>query len=287
MNPEDKQTQKPIKALRTYKGDVEEALGKSKSTAATIMLAEEKRREERPEMSLPKRVESTGRNRTYLLLGTVMLFLAISVVGAVYYMKSTEKVTVKELNKALIEFNQESKVMVASTTRELLLQKIALEKDTFKMPANSILYINTSDSDGNPVSAEKLMSSISKRIPADLSRAFSGKYMIGVYSFDTNATFIILKTNEYETAYSGMLRWEKDLANDIGKIFSIPQNLLGSEVEFIDEEYKNKDLRVLKDSSNKSVLLYTFIDRSTIIITTDENVLSAIMGKYAISQNAR
>ncbi len=287
MNPDDKQSQKPIKALRTYKGDVEEALNKTQSTAATIMLAEEKRREERPELTSLKRVESTGRNRTYLLLGSIMLFLAVSVVGAVYFIKSNEKVTVKEQNKSLIEYNKESKILVASTTRELLLQKIAFEKDSFKMPANSILYINTSDSSGDPVSAETLMSTISKKIPADLARSFSDKYMIGVYSFDTNATFVILKTNQYETAYSGMLRWEKDIIGDIGKIFSAPQNLIGAEIEFTDEEYKNKDLRVLRDSSNKTVLLYTFIDRGTIIITTSEGVLSAIMGKYSISQNAR
>lgn len=287
MNPEDKQAQKTIKALRTYQGDVEEALGKTKSSAATIMLAEEKRREERPELASLKREESTGKNKLYLLAGTLLLVLAVSVVGVVYYLKSTEEVAVKKQNKSLVSFNKESKLLVASSTRELLIQKIVLEKDSFKMPANSILYINTSDASENPISAETIMTTLSWRIPNDFARSLSDKYMIGVYSFDTNAMFIILKTSDYGAAYSGMLRWEKDMIKDIGRLFSIPQNLMGDEAKFIDEEFKNKDLRVLKDSNNKSVLLYTFIDRGTIIITVDENVLSALLGKYAISQDSR
>jgi hypothetical protein len=56
MNPEEK---KPIKALRTYAGDVEEALSKTKSSAATIMIAEEKRREEKPELAPIRRSQET------------------------------------------------------------------------------------------------------------------------------------------------------------------------------------------------------------------------------------
>lgn len=287
MNPEENQVQKPIKALRTYAGDVEEALGKTKSSAATIMLAEEKRREEKPELAPIRRSQSSETNRLYLVLGSLMLFAAVAAVGGVYYYKSNQKIAIQEQSKALVNFNKESKIIVASSTRDQLLQKIVFEKDGFKMPVNSVLYINTSDTSGNPVSAGNVLEILSSRIPADLSRSFDSKYMFGVYSFDTNAAFLILKTSDYQVAYAGMLKWEKDLINDIGRIFATPQNMLGTENTFTDEAYKNKDLRVLRDQNGKAVLLYTFVDRSTIIITTDENVLSAILGKYSISQEAK
>lgn len=285
MNPEEK---KPIKALRTYAGDVEEALSKTKSSAATIMIAEEKRREEKPELAPVRRSQATETNRLFLVLGTLMLFLAVSVIGGVYYLKSNEKVEIKSQANALLTFSKEAKVVATNSTRDTLLQKIVFEKDGFNMPANSILYINTADKDGASVPATDVLTTLSKRIPADLARSFDGKYMFGVLSYDTNAMFLILKTSDYPIAYSGMLKWETDLINDMGRIFSIPQNLVGSEdAHFIDEEYKNKDLRVLRDSNNKPVLLYTFIDRNTIIITINEDILSAILNKYSVSQEVR
>lgn len=287
MNPEENTNQKPIKALRTYAGDVEEALNKTKSSAATIMLAEEKRREEKPEMAPARRQASTEKNRLYLVLSSVMIFLAISVVGTVYYFKSNQKIQVQEEAKALVTFNQESKVLVASSTRESLVQRILSDRNTFTMPANSVLYINTSDASGDPIPAEMFLSKISPHIPGDLARAFDGKYMFGMLSYDTNAAFMILKTSSYDIAYSGMLRWEKGMIDDLGRIFSLPENMMGTEASFVDEEFNNRDLRVLRDNDGKQVLLYTFLDKNTVIITVNNNDLKAIIEKYTLTQQTK
>lgn len=283
MNPEENTNQKPIKALRTYAGDVEEALNKTKSSAATIMLAEEKRREERPEMAPARREVSTERNRLYLVLGVVMLFLAISVVGTVYYLRSNQKIQVTEQAKALVSFSQESKILIASSTRDSLIQRILSERSSFTMPANSVLYINTSDAGGDPVPAEMFLTRISPHIPGDLARAFDGKYMFGMLSYDTNASFMIFKTSSYDIAYSGMLRWEKGMIEDLGRIFSLPENMIGTETPFVDEEYNNRDLRVLRSSDGQQVLLYTFLDKNTVIITVNNNDLKAIIEKYTLT----
>lgn len=287
MDPENKQPPKPIKALRTYAGDVEEALHKTKSSAATIMLAEEKRRETKPELSPLRREKSREINRLYLVLSSIMLFLAISVIGGVYYVKSNEKIVITEQAKAMISFTKEVNLPVASSTREQIIQKILNEKEAFNLAANSILFINTADGSGEPIPAEEIFSTIGKKIPPELARSFDSKYMIGIYAFDTNAPFIIVKTNDYQIAYSGMLKWEKGIIDDLGRLFSIPQNLTGGNANFIDEEYKNRDLRIITSVEGRTVFLYTFVDKNTIIITTTEDVLSAILSKYLISQQVR
>ncbi|MFZ2523538.1 MAG: hypothetical protein WAW92_04105 [Minisyncoccia bacterium] len=287
MDSENKQQPKPIKALRTYAGDVEEALNKTKSSSATIMLAEEKRREEKPQLSIIRRPQSSERNRLYLVLSSILLFLAISVIGAVYYLKQNEETVILQQSKALINYTKSVDLNVSSSTREQILQKISNERESFGQPANSVLFINTTDVTGEAFPAEELFTRISGKIPADLARSFQDKYMIGVYAFDSNALFMIIKTDDYQIAYSGMLRWEKNMINDVGRIFSVPQNLMGGNVNFIDEEYKNRDLRIVLDSNNKTVLLYTFIDKNTIIITTGEDVLNAILSKYIINQQIR
>ena len=49
MPPEEKKERVPIKSLRTYQGDVEEAIGRNKESSTTIFVAEEKRKVENPE----------------------------------------------------------------------------------------------------------------------------------------------------------------------------------------------------------------------------------------------
>ncbi len=136
-------------------------------------------------------------------------------------------------------------------------------------------------------SISEVLGLLAPRMPASLVRAFENKYMLGVYSFDTNEPFIILTTNDFPVAYSGMLKWEKDMVADIGKIFNI--SVVNSEppLAFTDEALKNRDLRVLKDNENKTILLYSFIDKNTLVITSNENIFNAIIGKYFVSQQNR
>ncbi len=288
MNPEEKtenavpqkDTQKPIRALRTYQGDVEEALSKNKSSAITVMVAEQKRREERPELAPPPKISLEIKNKTFFAVGSALLFLGILVVGGVYYyIKSTGETPVEQPNKSLVIFSKD-KTVTNTSDRQKLVGEILSERSSFNMAVNSILYLKIEDK-----SAESFLKLIASRIPDDLARSFDKEFMLGIYSFDTNEPFIILKTSDYPSSYAGMLKWEKDMVRDIGGIFSIPENLQGA--LFIDEELKNKDLRVLKNTENKTVLVYSFVDKNTLIITSHEELFTAVLGKYIISQQAR
>lgn len=288
MNPEQKPEPKienqPIRALRTYQGDVEQALSKNKSSAITVMVAEQKRREERPDLAPPK-ISTEVKNRTFFALGSVLLVLGILVVGGVYYyIKSTGETPIEQPNKSLVIFSKETN-LVTTSGREQYVQKINSEKNAFKLTTNSILYLKVVDGSGNTVNSEDFLKILANKIPSDLARSFDKEFMLGIYSFDTNEPFIILKTSDYPSSFAGMLKWEKEMVRDIGDVFSINENL--RDVAFIDEELKNKDLRILKDTDNKTVLVYSFIDKNTLIITSNENIFTAVLGKYIISQQAR
>ena len=106
--------------------------------------------------------------------------------------------------------------------------------------------------------------------------------MLGIYSFDTNEPFIILTTNDFPASFSGMLKWENNMVLDLGKLFSISENTATK--TFLDQALQNKDLRILKNTSEKTILLYSFIDKNTLVITTNQNILTAIVGKYLIGK---
>lgn len=294
MEPEKEKNDQPaqeqknlMKNLRTYQGDVEEAIAKNHFTTSTILIAEQKRKEQDAIANPEKAVNLESRNKLFIITGTILLILGIATIGAVYYLKSRNTVIVEQNTKALIGFSQEKTISVASLSRDKLISDILSEKEAMNLQVNSVIYTNTVDEGGNPEKIENILSILAPNMPPPLSRSFDKEYMLGIYSFNTKEPFIILTTNDFASSYSGMLKWEKDMVLDLGKIFSIPQEISSSTVEFKDESLRNKDLRVLKNNEKKTILLYSFIDKNTLVITTNDDILNAIVGKYNVSKQIR
>ncbi|MFA5888710.1 MAG: hypothetical protein WCW47_00995 [Candidatus Paceibacterota bacterium] len=284
---EETQEVKPsIKSLRTYQGDVEEAVQKNHYSASSILAAEQNRRDQTSsELEMPD--DSSARNKFFIILGSIMLLLGIITFVSIFYLKSKDEVVTQQKTKALISFSEEKLEPVLASTRERISSDILSEKKSFNLPVNSVLYINTVNASSTPAKIEDVLLLIAPQIPTALARSFDGEYMLGIYSFDTNEPFIILTTNDFANSFGGMLKWEKYMVSDLGKIFSIPQGTTLSNKGFIDKTLKNKDLRILQNENGKTMLLYSFIDKETLVITTNENILNALIGKYNISKQVR
>ncbi len=275
----------PIKSLRTYQGDIDEAMSKNKYSATTILVAEQKRRIEKP-LKVIKPANLEARNKLFVTVGIVLLFFGIITVVAVYYTRSNEQVVIEKQTKALIEFTKETKLDTGSITGPNLASRIAAETNNYKDPVNSVLFINTESSE-NTESVQKILSLLAPNMSSALLRSLDDKYMLGVIVYDTKAPFIILTVNDYPSAYAGMLKWEKNMAHDLKEMFSIEQNASTTDKTFIDEAIRNKDLRVLMGPKSDAVLVYSFIDKKTLVITRNENGFNAILAKFLSSQNTR
>ncbi|MBI4155935.1 MAG: hypothetical protein HY507_01745 [Candidatus Zambryskibacteria bacterium] len=289
MNSEEKSPprtlgENPIKSLRTYQGDIDEILAKGKTSISSIAIDEQKRRE-RSLLDSKKIGETEKVNKFFVLIGVMFLLLGAITVISVYYIKSNQKVAVEQKTKALIGYSEE-KILPAGLGREQLMASIIKERQLLKLPVNSVLYLNITEQNGLQTNIQGVLALIAPAMPPFLSRSFENQYMLGVYSFDTNEPFLILSTKDFATSYAGMLLWEKGMISDIGNLFSITENGLGANA-FQDKTVRNKDLRVLKDVSGKTVLLYSFVDKNTLIITSNENVFEGLLGKYVISKTER
>ena len=276
-----------LKPLRTYQGDVSDAIGKNKVSAVSIAVAEQKRKSR---LGLLDDIKPETKNRFYVIAGTIFFLLGILAVGIFYYLNSQNKTTATSQDVALLNYSQEIKIPVDNITRGQLIQGILAQKKSFSLPINSILFLNTVNVDvgtnaTTPASPQNILPILAPQIPPELLRHLSPDYMFGIYSFDKNQPFIILTVDDYGGGFSGMLRWESSMISDIGLIFdmattSAPQGGYA----FSDESLSNKDLRVVQDSSRKTVLLYSFVDKNTVIITVNETTFKALLSKYLISK---
>lgn len=285
MPPEEKKERIPIKSLRTYQGDVEEAIANNKYTSTTILVAEQKRRVEEPQKVVEVKYSGT-RNRVFIYFGGLFFILGVAIVTSVYYIKSSDDVVIERQVKTFLSPTKEIKIALASSTEDNIISTIVRERENFKLPINSVLYVNTVN-ENVPVDTSKILSVLAPSAPSSLVRSFDNKYMLGIYSYDTNEVFLILSVDDYASSYSGMLKWEKDMPKDLAKIFSVDQDFLTRTYSFSDLSIKNKDLRIIRDDAGKTIMLYSFIDKETLLITKNEKIFGAILARINISKQAK
>jgi hypothetical protein len=93
--------------------------------------------------------------------------------------------------------------------------------------------------------------------------------------------FIIIKLESFENAFAGMLAWEAKMLEDLGPLFSTRELAANtpSDTAFEDVTERNKDARVLRNPEGEVVLLYSFFDNNTLIITDSEETLRVILNR--------
>jgi hypothetical protein len=143
-----------------------------------------------------------------------------------------------------------------------------------------------------------------RAIPQTLLRTMTGPYLFGVHSFDENQPFFIIETDSYETAYRGMLDWERTMQGDLGALFarnpspktpvvpidtpvasttasSTPSVSDFIQTGFVDRVVENQDARVVLNEQGDLVLLWTFLGRNRIVITTNEYTLREVISRMS------
>ncbi len=157
-----------------------------------------------------------------------------------------------------------------------------------------------------PLDAETFLAALAPNIPPQLLRTVAPHYLLGVHSFDINQPFLIFSVDSYEGGYAGMLAWEGTMQQDLSPLFAYtptpkvaPQPTATSTATtsvastsatstsvarilsstFVDSIIENHDARVLQDGAGDVVFLWTFLDHSTVLITTNPNTVHEIISR--------
>lgn len=101
--------------------------------------------------------------------------------------------------------------------------------------------------------------------------------------------FIILKTNDFDVAFAGMISWEQNIIADLAPLFGapitksvVPQGAQQTELtppRFVDATESNRSIRILYDETGTERVIYAFISKSMFIITQDTETLAKILSR--------
>lgn len=294
--------QKPI---RTYEADIAEAIANKKTSVLNIAI-EEKKREEGTQSSVisnrattePK-ATSKGLKKFLMLLMSIILICGGIGGGYYLYLQSplaipqpevvTTKVTgiIKPDSQRKLELNSIKKSEFHEKVRDSLFNG---QLNNGKI--NELLLTNTVGSTTNIISGPNFLDMLGISAPDSLNRSLLNKWMIGTYDSESGRNpFIILTSDFFQNTFAGMLKWEKDMPDEMAIVFdykdrarplngtSTQESFYTIRGKFEDRTIMNRDVREFINENGELLILYSFINKDTLIITNNESTLSTMIQK--------
>ena len=108
-------------------------------------------------------------------------------------------------------------------------------------------------------------------------RALHAEFIIGSITTTKNEPFILIRSDNFDTLFAGLLAWEPSMQQELAPLFGTAQ---GENTAFTDAVQNNKSIRILRNTDDEETLLYSFINERTVIITTSSDALSKLIGRF-------
>lgn len=304
--PEPKKDPSVVKAVQTFQTDIQDMVGKQNASVVSIAAAEAERRAKQASVQVPvsePREWISTLIKTLAILGGVLLLLGA---GAAVYLvtRPAPSVTIApEAQAPFITVDQTLGFSVPLDSFKRTTGMAALEAQRQKinlslgLMARIYLTIAPSTEGGinAPLPVSQLFPVLAPNAPDSLVRALDPyEYLLGIHSYDENQAFLILKATSYEQAFSGILEWEPLMRQDLLPLFkrTPPVHAVSSTatttatssvsvaLKFVDRIIENHDTRTLETNSGDILLLWAFIDRTTLVIATNEATFREILSRH-------
>ena len=240
--------------------------------------------------------EAAAESKTSLVLVVigVLLVLAGIVGGAIAYLRYASistPVTFAPVAEPPIFVDEREQVSGEGTQLLAAIQK-SVQKP---LAAGSIrfLYLN----DQNP----SIFAALHFLAPDILERNVKAEgSMVGVINTGiaregsrggSQSPFFILSVTSYSSSFSGMLSWEHLIRHDLDTLYPAYATAtttmpIALQATFTDDTVANHDVRIFRDGTGASALLYGYWDQNTLVIARDADAFVEILRRLAVAQSA-
>ncbi|MEK7134163.1 MAG: hypothetical protein AAB819_00330 [Patescibacteria group bacterium] len=279
------------KRIRTFSSDLAETLKTQKTSIVQMILAEHEKKRTIAESVSPK----NPRNVVTIVLSAILGIGGILTIGfSVWRYNANEEKTAPilalEMAPSLVFAEIKKGVDITDFTKEQVVRAAAAEVAATSARLDFIaqiyftrIILGRAAPNEIPVpvavTAPDFFRMVSPDMPVSLIRALSPDFFFGVHVFNGNQPFMILRTDYFESAFAGMLKWENAMAREVLPLFGIQITREASTRSFEDLVIRNRDIRALRNEQGDIVLLYLFRDKNTIIIATADETAREVVDR--------
>lgn len=302
-------TPKPVSEvpspIHTFKTDFADEIDNKKASAFSVLAAEGNSKERKiPEPKRDTKILPT-------IIGSIALVTigAGAVFGAYLFIANPPALPVPSLAPSLVFVDERIEIegpdyigAIANLANEPLVE------------GNAILtYItySTTTKQGlvrTPLPGGELIKNMELSAPDILLRNIDELSTVGIINAggDTRA-FFIMRVDSYQRTYAGMLSWESTMSRNLAELYpeypesvEVPVMNMGTSTAsssafilpepeyystFKDEILQNHDVRVLRDKEGRSLILYGYRDKDTLIIARNEAAFLELVRRLTAQGN--
>jgi len=176
-------------------------------------------------------------------------------------------------------------------TRLALLTKTESSIQASSATITEVRFVTTLEEVGvTPVSTQEFFAVLEPRAPSAFIRSLNNEMMIGGIRSDTTDPFIVLKSSAFDIVFAGMIEWEPFMSADLSPLFGEPvarsfdqdaRTIDGTlALHFVDTNIDDHHVRVLYDEAGTERIIYSFIERDTILITTTREAFRQLLDHF-------
>lgn len=202
----------------------------------------------------------------YLTFASVMIVAAIlGILTTAWWFTRNDDVSVVVIDQTppLVSASTEVNIPLSTNRTELYNTLLNMRTEQGEQTVTYTPFVG-----GAEATLDQIFSTLSLRAPGDFIRNVS-QVMFGFS--EAQEPFIVLRTYSFDVAFGGILVWEQYMANDLAPLFGAP----GSTNSY-DSKIINHDIRVLTSDGYNDKIVYGFINKHTILITTTRDVFAQI-----------
>ncbi|MEI8339270.1 MAG: hypothetical protein WCF94_01240 [bacterium] len=310
----------PVKSIiRTYKNDVAEAVKYNHISSIDIALAEQKKKETTPKSTpapIPVFENKTENVNILAIISIVLLLAGIVAIGYVFYSRfsspsssstaSTTPVVISNFHTLLkTDSQQEIETTDYDPKRIALLLRTTIDssavaKDKFQ----EIILTQTKVGIKKQIDSSNFLYLNEIKLPESIYSALNKNFAYGSLRLTKNEPYLILSVAKQNITWATLIDWEGLMLDNLRQIFPITIVDYGSNNSsssstvnkvsdyfsksgFKDKLIKNLATRYVSDRSGKTILIYCQPDENTIIFTSNEDALKALLEQYDITKSYR
>ena len=279
----EKDEKKENKIVQTYAEDVAKVIeNDTGGLVKKIIHGEEEHEAEKRNLS-----PESKRNKFFMFISILLLFLALATLSFFFFKKDINTVPVEKQFVPIIFNDQSTFLEISGLKKDEIIQTVLHEVDNTKVKVGGVEGIYLTENK-QIIGLRKFISLIKgKFVPGDNALFVSDNFLMGVVNSETKDFFILFKVRSTADIFDNLRAWETDLLADLhgflGINISSSTNYLFTK-NFEDGIVENKNARLLFDKDGKTIVMYIFADDNSVIITSTPNIAHEIMLRLAGSQ---
>ncbi|MFA6095125.1 MAG: hypothetical protein WC757_04580 [Candidatus Paceibacterota bacterium] len=298
--------QETIPTFRTFESDTIDTIKNNHESMASITLAEHMHRASLVDTT---KKESPEKNLLLIIFSLILLVAGIGAVWFVFFVKTAEPVIqpMQVVPKEILTPDASNTIEISPLNQASFIKAV---QEKIIEPVNQTGLVALHFSAGSTtITTDQFLKTLSPEIPPALIRALDPVFSFGLYKTAEEEAhpYIMFKVLSYENAFANMLAWERDIINDTKPVLTastpvitttiasstasttppqVPKAPDYSAVAFTDAYMKNKDIRIAYQN-RKPLLMYSFVDRNTLVITADESTLKELITRITKTEFVR